>query len=105
MAHVAPHLYEIPMNLMSDPPRKHILQLADNADQGAVESRVSTSILRIGQWTYYSYSGFLLRWASNNEQLSALASVARILRSPDSVRNLRCARGHADLFRVMATLA
>ena len=47
----------------------------------------------------------LLPVASNKEQLSALASVARILRTPESVRSLRHARNGADLFRVMATLA
>jgi PTS system nitrogen regulatory IIA component len=38
----------------------------------------------------------------NKEQLNALASVARILRNAQSVRNLRLARDSADLFRVMA---
>lgn len=47
----------------------------------------------------------LLPIASNKEQLNALASVARILRNSESVRNLRRARDPADLFRVMATLA
>jgi len=47
----------------------------------------------------------LLPVASNKEQLNALASVARILRNPESVRSLRRARDSADLFRVMATLA
>ena len=46
----------------------------------------------------------LLPVASNNEQLNALASVARILRNPESVRSLRRAGDPADLFRVMATL-
>ena len=46
----------------------------------------------------------LLPVTSNKEQLNALASVARILRSPESVRSLRRARDDADLFRVMATL-
>jgi PTS system nitrogen regulatory IIA component len=46
----------------------------------------------------------LLPVASNKEPLNALASVARILRNPGSVRSLRRARNSADLFRVMATL-
>jgi PTS system nitrogen regulatory IIA component len=44
----------------------------------------------------------LLPAESNKEQLNALAYVARILRSAESVRNLRSARDSADLFRVMA---
>ena len=44
----------------------------------------------------------LLPAESNKEQLNALAHVARILRSAESVRNLRRARDSADLFRVMA---
>jgi PTS system nitrogen regulatory IIA component len=47
----------------------------------------------------------LLPAASSKEQLNALASVARILRSPSPVSSLRRARDGADLFRVMATLA
>jgi nitrogen PTS system EIIA component len=47
----------------------------------------------------------LLPVASNNEQLNALASVARVLRNPEAVRNLRRARDAVDLFRVMAALA
>jgi PTS system nitrogen regulatory IIA component len=47
----------------------------------------------------------LLPIASNKEQLNALASVARILRNPESVRSLRRARDPADLFRAMVTLA
>ena len=46
----------------------------------------------------------LLPAESAKEQLNALASVARILRSAESVRNLRLARDSADLFRVMAAL-
>ena len=46
----------------------------------------------------------LLPVESAKEQLNALASVARILRSAESVRNLRRARDSADLFRVMAAL-
>jgi PTS system nitrogen regulatory IIA component len=44
----------------------------------------------------------LLPVESAKEQLNALASAARILRSAESVRNLRRARDSADLFRVMA---
>jgi PTS system nitrogen regulatory IIA component len=47
----------------------------------------------------------LLPAASSKEQLNALASVARILRSPGPVSSLRRARDGVDLFRVMATLA
>ena len=46
----------------------------------------------------------LLPVESNKEQLNALASVARILRSAESVRNLRRAHDSADLFRVMTAL-
>ena len=45
----------------------------------------------------------LLPIASDKEQLNALASVARILRSPGSVGSLRRARDNADLFRAMVT--
>ena len=44
----------------------------------------------------------LLPVVSGKDQLNALASVARILRSAESVRNLRRAHDSADLFRVMA---
>jgi len=47
----------------------------------------------------------LLPAASNKEQLNALAAVARILRSPAAVRNLRSVRDGADLFRAMTALA
>ena len=47
----------------------------------------------------------LLPIASGKDQLNALASVARILRNPDSVRSLRHARDGADLFRTMMTFA
>ena len=47
----------------------------------------------------------LLPVASNKEQLNALASVARIMRNPESVGSLRRARDSADMFRVLATLA
>jgi PTS system nitrogen regulatory IIA component len=47
----------------------------------------------------------LLPAAPNNKQLVALASVARILRSPDSVRNLRRASDGVGLFNAMVTLA
>ena len=47
----------------------------------------------------------LLPIASNKEQLNALASIARILRNPESVRSLRSARDLADMFRAMVTLA
>jgi len=47
----------------------------------------------------------LLPVESAKEQLNALASVARILRSAESVHNLRRASDSADLFRVMAALA
>ena len=47
----------------------------------------------------------LLPVTSNKEQLNALASVARILRNPESVRSLRSARNSAELFGVMAALA
>ena len=47
----------------------------------------------------------LLPAESNKEQLNALASVARILRSAEAVYNLRRAHDSADLFRVMAALA
>ena len=44
----------------------------------------------------------LLPVVSGKDQLNALASVARILRNAESVRNLRRAHDSADLFRVMA---
>jgi PTS system nitrogen regulatory IIA component len=47
----------------------------------------------------------LLPIESNKEQLNALASVARVLRSPDAVSGLRRARDAADLFRAMVTSA
>jgi len=47
----------------------------------------------------------LLPVESAKEQLNALASVARILRSAESVHNLRRASDSAGLFRVMAALA
>jgi PTS system nitrogen regulatory IIA component len=47
----------------------------------------------------------LLPVTSSKNQLNALASVARILRDPDSVSRLRRARDGADLFRAMATPA
>jgi PTS system nitrogen regulatory IIA component len=46
----------------------------------------------------------LLPIAPSKEQLNALASVARILRSPGPVSRLRSARDNADLFRAMVTL-
>jgi PTS system nitrogen regulatory IIA component len=47
----------------------------------------------------------LLPVASNKEQLGALASVARTLRSPNSVRDLRRARNSSDCFQAMVTPA
>lgn len=47
----------------------------------------------------------LLPVEPDKEQLNALASVARILRNPGSVRSLRNARDSADLFRVMTAPA
>jgi len=47
----------------------------------------------------------LLPVEPNKEQLNALASVARILRRPASVRNLRRARDSSDLFRLVTALA
>jgi nitrogen PTS system EIIA component len=43
----------------------------------------------------------LLPVTSDKEQLNALASVARILRNSDSVRNLRRSRDSEGLFRAM----
>ena len=43
----------------------------------------------------------LLPVTSDKEQLNALASVARILRNPDSVRKLRRSRDSEGLFRAM----
>jgi nitrogen PTS system EIIA component len=43
----------------------------------------------------------LLPVTSDKEQLNALASVARILRNTDSVRNLRRSRDSEGLFRAM----
>jgi nitrogen PTS system EIIA component len=43
----------------------------------------------------------LLPASSDKEQLNALASVARILRNSESVRNLRRARDGESLFRAM----
>ena len=47
----------------------------------------------------------LLPAASSKEQFSALASVARILRSSDAVRDLRRARGIMEMFHAMVTFA
>ena len=44
----------------------------------------------------------LLPAAANKDQLSALASVARTLRNPNSMRNLREARTGEDVFRAIA---
>jgi PTS system nitrogen regulatory IIA component len=46
----------------------------------------------------------LIPAAANKEQLTALASIARVLRNPESVRRLRDARNSSDLFRAMVTL-
>ena len=47
----------------------------------------------------------LLPAEANKEQLNALASVARILRSDEAVRNLRLAHDSAGMFRVMTAQA
>ena len=47
----------------------------------------------------------LLPVTSSKLDLDALASVAKILRNPDSVKNLRRARDSSDLFRAMVALA
>lgn len=47
----------------------------------------------------------LLPAAADKDQLSALASVARILRDPNSMRSLRAARTGEDLYRAMTVAA
>jgi PTS system nitrogen regulatory IIA component len=47
----------------------------------------------------------LLPAAADKDQLSALASVARTLRNPNSMRNLHAARTGEDLYRAMTFAA
>ena len=47
----------------------------------------------------------LLPAAADKDQLSALASVARMLRNPNSMRSLRGARTGEDLYRAMTVAA
>lgn len=47
----------------------------------------------------------LLPAAADKDQLSALASVARMLRNPDSMRSLRRAQNGGDLYRAMTVAA
>jgi len=71
-----------------------LLRLRESIDFGAIDDQPVDLVFLL-----------LLPVEPNKEQLNALASVARILRSPDSVRNLRRARDRSELFRVMTALA
>ena len=71
-----------------------LLRLKQPIDFGAIDDKPVDLVFLL-----------LLPAEPNKEQLNALASVVRILRSPDSVRNLRHARDRSDLFRVMTALA